>query len=498
MFSVCLLCLAGTSTYASTTGTTYTWALLPYLTAQESWVSQLFDTTYDSIYAFFAKSWLNIIKSMEYQSLVCLWALSDSSVLSQMQKDKLTIKTSFSKDFLDIKNHITDLEEKNTLQTTNNLSLFESWTSYEIEKAKLKQEIDTKVAVHSAIISWFSLTYTTKITDLIKTFQQYLSGNAAFLQGVSTKMTKIQSVLDAFAAVEATITKINTKITGFENISQNIEAAKKNGVAALDSNIQLSIATLLKRYKNFQIANDVLTGQKSYIMGQFQLDLDEYVANNLKSRYDRSQYLSLQDPIKVFSSKFYTQTNQLNCSSITNTTDETTYLLTKIAAMASQVNSWWAKIDKEWVSTTFKNQLLSWFQTTYLQKYKQRYAEYQTYLTNYIKTAIQKVAQSVLPTPPTITSPVVATGSEIKVSGVSFTKPFNSGEYNIKIKSLQQLMTNLQLYSWAIDGIYNKATKNAVYQFQLSKWLLKGYEKKPATRGRMGPATRAAINNLTK
>ncbi|MEI7918964.1 MAG: hypothetical protein WCH65_01795 [bacterium] len=152
-------------------------------------------------------------------------------------------------------------------------------------------------------------------------------------------MTKIQSVLDAFAAVEATITKINTKITGFENISQNIEAAKKNGVAALDSNIQLSIATLLKRYKNFQIANDVLTGQKSYIMGQFQLDLDEYVANNLKSRYDRSQYLSLQDQIKVFSSKFYTQTNQLNCSSITNTTDETTYLLTKIAAMASQVNS---------------------------------------------------------------------------------------------------------------------------------------------------------------
>jgi peptidoglycan hydrolase-like protein with peptidoglycan-binding domain len=79
-----------------------------------------------------------------------------------------------------------------------------------------------------------------------------------------------------------------------------------------------------------------------------------------------------------------------------------------------------------------------------------------------------------------------------------FTKPFNNGEYNIKIKSLQQLMTNLQLYSWAIDGIYNKATKNAVHQFQLSKWLLKGYEKKPATRGWMGPATRAAINKLTK
>jgi hypothetical protein len=63
---------------------------------------------------------------------------------------------------------------------------------------------------------------------------------------------------------------------------------------------------------------------------------------------------------------------------------------------------------------------------------------------------------------------------------------------------LQNLLTTIQLYSWAIDGIYNKATKNAVYQFQLSKWLLKGYEKKPDTWGWMGPATRAALNNLTK
>jgi hypothetical protein len=63
---------------------------------------------------------------------------------------------------------------------------------------------------------------------------------------------------------------------------------------------------------------------------------------------------------------------------------------------------------------------------------------------------------------------------------------------------LQNLLVTLQLYSWAIDGIYNKATKNAVYQFQLSKWLLKGYENKPSVWWRMWPATRNALNNATK
>jgi hypothetical protein len=63
---------------------------------------------------------------------------------------------------------------------------------------------------------------------------------------------------------------------------------------------------------------------------------------------------------------------------------------------------------------------------------------------------------------------------------------------------LQNTLTTLWLYTWAIDGIYNKATKNGVYQFQLSKWLLVGYEKKPETWWWMGPATRAALNNLTK
>jgi hypothetical protein len=52
--------------------------------------------------------------------------MTEPSLLLQMQKDKLAIKTSFTKDFLEIKNQLADIEEKNTLQKANNVSLFAS------------------------------------------------------------------------------------------------------------------------------------------------------------------------------------------------------------------------------------------------------------------------------------------------------------------------------------------------------------------------------------
>jgi len=56
----------------------------------------------------------------------------------------------------------------------------------------------------------------------------------------------------------------------------------------------------------------------------------------------------------------------------------------------------------------------------------------------------------------------------VKITTI-FTRSFTSNEYNQDIKALQNLLTTLNLYSGAINGIYDKATKNAVYQFQLSK-----------------------------
>jgi hypothetical protein len=69
------------------------------------------------------------------------------------------------------------------------------------------------------------------------------------------------------------------------------------------------------------------------------MDFDEYLTKNLQTRYDRSQYLALKDQINSFKAKFYTTTNQLNCSNILSPTDESAALLAKINSMKTAVNS---------------------------------------------------------------------------------------------------------------------------------------------------------------
>jgi hypothetical protein len=65
-----------------------------------------------------------------------------------MQKDKTALTIAFKQDFIDLENQVLALEEKKALQDSDNVNMFDVGTTYESEKAKLKDLIDTKVKLH--------------------------------------------------------------------------------------------------------------------------------------------------------------------------------------------------------------------------------------------------------------------------------------------------------------------------------------------------------------
>ena len=479
------------STWGITTGTvntwtiSYTWSLLTYLTTQESGILALSNTTYGQVYTAFSKTWLNILKSIGYQSLVCLWAIKDVSFLAQFQKDKTALTIAFQQD-------------KQSLQTSGGVNVFDSGTTYESEKLKIKNLIDTKVALYQWLLATFATNYAAKNIDFLTTYLQYSAANQTLIQGIQTKMNAIQSVLNAFSWVEDTITAINAKIPWLDDVIQKIETAKTAGLANLDTTFQTLIDATIKKYTTLQNLSGGLSQQKAYIINEYQTDFTTYLNNTFQGRYDRSQYLALKDQIDAFEAKYYTINNQLNCTNILAMSDQATELISKITNMQSLVDSWLAKIWSDGISTTFSDQLYSGFQALYIQQFKQRYTEYTTYIKNYIMTAFKNSLSSLTSTVINTVSTTWTSTPTVKAPKYTFTKPFQNGEYNQGIKTLQNILTKLQLYSWAIDGIYSKATKNAVYQFQLNKGLLKGYKNKPAVWWRMGPATRAALNKLSQ
>jgi len=493
---VWIFCFAGVYTYA-TTSPTYDGVLIEYLQAEKTSIGDLFDTTYDTVYTAFAKTGLTIVKSIEYQGLVCLWAIKDGGLLSQLQKDKIAFKVAFNRDFVELEKRVLWLEEKKRIQEENNITMFDPGTTYETEKAALKQEIDAKAQTYTTLIANFSTTYTRETAQLISNFQSYLAANQQLLSGIKNKMTKIQAVVSGFAEIDTTITKINGKITGLDDLIKKIETSKSKWLTALDSTMQSLVTINTKRYKKLQNLDGALTQQKLYVLGQYQMDIDEYVSNSLQNRYNRSTYVALKDEVEKVTSLYYTSSKQLNCSNMLSTVDSSASLLVKIANMKIEVNSWLANIEKYGITTAVKDQIYSGFQSMYIQKFKQRYNEYVAYLKNYITVALKNVITSNATSTAQTSVATTQTTSSEKISTVVFTKPFKSGQYSQDIKALQNVLTTLWLYAWAIDGVYSVATKEAVYQFQLSKWLLKWYENKPDVRWYFWPATRKAINALS-
>jgi len=124
-----------------------------------------------------------------------------------------------------------------------------------------------------------------------------------------------------------------------DDVINKIDDLKNKGLTNLDKIIQPLIDSKVKMYKKLQSLATELTQQKSYVVGEYQMDIDEYMTNNLQARYNRSQYLALKAEVDNFKSMYYTTTNQLNCSSILSATDMGTSLLAKITTMNAAVSS---------------------------------------------------------------------------------------------------------------------------------------------------------------
>jgi|GEM_PF-1117509 len=209
----------------------------------------------------------------------------------------------------------------------------------------------------------------------------------------------------------------------------------------LNKALQPYIDTNIKKYKKLQNLANELSLQKTFVVGQFQMDLDEYLTNNLQTRYNRSKFVALKNDVATYKAKYYTNTSQINCSNILSTTDDSVALLTRINVMKALVNSGLAKIEADGVTSAFKDQLFSGFQSLYVQKFKQRYSEYLSYLKEHIKISLRNFVSSLLPVT-TVTPPTPTETPEI-LTTVKFNRPFKTNEQSSEIKALQKLLATL-------------------------------------------------------
>ncbi|MEI6773748.1 MAG: hypothetical protein WCL18_02785 [bacterium] len=148
------------------------------------------------------------------------------------------MNTQCEQDFIGLANQIRSLEEKKIFEDIDSIDIFDSGTTYASEKLKLKNQIDATVESYKSSINKITIDFNKQYTDFVVSYLQYAETNKDLLKGIKDKITKVQGIVAAFSGMEATINKINTKITGLDDVIKKMEDAKTQGLANLDKTMQ--------------------------------------------------------------------------------------------------------------------------------------------------------------------------------------------------------------------------------------------------------------------
>lgn len=478
---------------AESTEVNFSGDIVQYMQTQETTLNALFASWYANVYQELSKTWLAILRTTDYQSLVCLWIFPADSILSTLQKDKITLKTLLARDISELNNKVAGLEEKNRLQKENTVDLRDG-SSYLIQKSLLKTDIDAIVAKDKWSIQAFESGYRAKIRNFIIDYAQYSAQNKDLIKTLTAKISKLTFILSGYNAVQDKVATMYQAMWIGDTMDK-FASLKIAALAALAKQLDTVIALKVKIFPFLPGLSGELAVQKDAAIKQYMLDMDEYFASAFQRRYDRAAYNTLVESFTKFQTTYYTN-QRLNCTTViggaTNDTD-LAVLSAQIAKVSANISSGITAAQSSTNKDAFKAALLSWFQKIFnTQFFKQKLTSFQ----KDIKSVITNLQNILTPTTVSTGSTVdIPTPANLLPIGFVFAQPLKLGQQSADAGALQQVLKALELYSWPINNIFTQATKDALYAYQLQKWILTT-KSNAGLRGLLGPVTRASLNKL--
>lgn len=500
LFSIFSFWFAATWTNQTWSDSIFSWDLDKYSDSLKNGLISQIDSGYDKLYNEFQKTWVNIMKTIDYQSLVCLGVLSsESGMFLSMQNDKQTLKKEILKAFADIEIEIATLEEKEGILEKNWVNLFDSANWYEYEKKLLKKEIDNLVKQQKDKISDYLDNYSDKVRSFTKDFASYKSGNKELIAWISDKIFKIKDLIESYSWLETKISKLNNLLFSSSTFETAIKNLKKVAISNYEKKIMKLIDKQVSRYKKLPSLESALEDEKQKSLDAYALTFDESLSKVFSKFYRYDRYLSVLESIDDIEDTYYMKW-KLNCKNIltsnSNLSSKINLLNKDITSVLASVESWSKLAQSSGYSKKFRTDIVSSITNFYKTPSTNAYKNFEKTVSLKIRELTSNItswSSQELPSEDVVVWE--EDGITWIVPGFSFKNPFKNNEKNEDIKILQELLIRLSYYSWAVNGIYDNATLNAVYLFQKNNWLLKWYENKPSVRWRMWPATRALLNN---
>lgn len=353
--------------------------------------------------------------------------------------------------------------------------------------------------------------YYSKSAQVRKNYEQYIKTNESLLGNLAGRIDALAKVDQAMSGVNKAFSGLNTEINKQTNLWKNLENSRINLTKNFDTQLNQIIAeTVASGNVDAELQAKFLT-HKSNFLAKFEKESQKALYDVFSQNFDYGIYQDLQEKHAELQRMFANGSGKLNCAVLlTSTLNFTPYLkdldqksstlMTGMNGVANALHNWALKLPaiEQKLSTKISSNISS-LNTILLRDFRlmllsnlPKKAEKSEVNSGSTQTA--PIVQPQTPTAPTNTVlPSTPLPSPLKVT---FTQAFKKGQYNEQIKSLQTIIHNWGIYQGAINGIYDKATIEAVYQFQLKHGVVTGKEKKKTGYGRFGAQTRAKMNQL--
>ena len=429
-----------------------------------------------------------------FDAASCLGAIPKEDQNLDFNKLTDSLKTSILNEYIgldgDIKRYSLELKDADPILLGNTLDNFYNQNAIKI--TNLENEYYLKSGKTKA------------------TFLEYVKNNQDLLNGLAQKLDIIKNVNKYADAVSGAFSGLNNTINRHSSLWSNMAKIKDQTLSSMSMDFDTTIGQMISTHNPSPEIQAKYQIHKDNFMKKMIAETNKSVYYTFSAFFEYEKYADIMSKQEDLKKKFYASSGDVNCSLLLTTSVNFANYAKDLESTAndtikgmdlitSGIKSWKVKLkDLEPVAsnafnktiTDLGNELRRNFKLMLESETPAKKPEPTTTETTTETTTQQTQPQQTAPQQPTQPEQAPTT------SKPTFTQTFKKGQYHAQVKDLQTYLTNWGFYKGAINGIYDRATIEAVYQFQLKNGVITGKEKNKSGYGRFGPQTRAKINSM--
>jgi len=439
--------------------------------------------TYQNLYNNYETEIAPLTNTPNFQALMCLNLMKNTNILSTMDIEIETIRSNLLKEYVTINAEIFNLMNQYAVGLLNDII-------YTTEKQRLTLKVENFSSTYQALLEQFYTRYNSQINIFKQEIKNYNDQNNELLKWLNNKLIAIEEILGLEQIMQEGMFKMNNTLNiQEEGFYKELENARSYSIDKISAELDEIIDKYASSYPEITNIRSIFNWEKNNIINLFSYDIDTQIRELFGNRYNRDNYLQLEEQIDLLKDMFY-EDGQLICSKILTTSLDLDGYMDNMKSttqtMIQSIDNGLNMVSQTGAGLQIRKDLIESFQNFHTTRLEKDAGDFKNYVIKYLTSKSPKA----LAEQEAMLQNKLKSISH-KRDNITFDRGYERWANDKNIKILQELLNKLWRYHGPIDGIYNAATADAVYELQMNGNLLGNQGNKHPAAGWMGPSTRA-------